>query len=715
MAISFGLTVVVFAQTPSPTPDTDDVVKITTKLVQVDVVVTDKKGAQMRDLTAADFELLQDGKPQKIVNFSYVNVDSADVSTTIVSKSPTNAKSGILPPPARLRAGDYGRIIAIVVDDGGCNASMWGINSARDGLIKFIEQTMLPTDMVAIYRTRAGSSAYQQYTSDKNVLISAAKKIRWYPAQGACGAADGSFNEAAKANTFQKIGPGGNQTITIESEAEKKVREYREDSINNNSIVGSLGVIRYALRGLDQSPGRKLMFLLSDGLAFRNRQNEVLGAREALREVTDTANRAGVVVSTFDLRGATVPGMIEARDEVLVQDDFNASKSISDQRIADGRRGQEGLATLAYETGGQFYQGSDRLERPMGEILRRETGYYLIAYEPDDGTFKSKKYNSIEVKVLKTDLKVAYRSGFVGVVDEATKPKKRTGDSELYEAIVAPLPRPGMRLRLSAYYANTLNKNDIVRSTFHIDGADITFAEESNGTKMAVLDVVAVTMNEKNEVVDEFTRTHTVKFDANTARLINERGLVYSADVPVKKSGSYTFRVAVRDGNSKVIGSASQVVTIPDLKKSGLYLSGLTITKVDPTGKFDTPTAPTAETAISLPVSPAVPAIRKFSPGSIAAYLYTIYNAKLDRTTGRPRLSAKVNFYQSGKLVAEGNSEEIDLKDQKDLTRIENFAYIKLSAASDPGDYAIQIIVTDLVDGGKNAVSSQWIDFEIGE
>ena len=215
LAISFGLTVVVFAQTPSPTPDTDDVVKITTKLVQVDVVVTDKKGAQMRDLTAADFELLQDGKPQKIVNFSYVNVDSADVSTTIVSKSPTNAKSGILPPPARLRAGDYGRIIAIVVDDGGCNASMWGINSARDGLIKFIEQTMLPTDMVAIYRTRAGSSAYQQYTSDKNVLISAAKKIRWYPAQGACGAADGSFNEAAKANTFQKIGPGGNQTITI--------------------------------------------------------------------------------------------------------------------------------------------------------------------------------------------------------------------------------------------------------------------------------------------------------------------------------------------------------------------------------------------------------------------------------------------------------------------------------------------------------------------
>ena len=60
---------------PSGTPDVDDVVKITTKLVQVDVVVTDKKGKQVRDLRPGDFELLQDGKPQQIVGMTYVSLE----------------------------------------------------------------------------------------------------------------------------------------------------------------------------------------------------------------------------------------------------------------------------------------------------------------------------------------------------------------------------------------------------------------------------------------------------------------------------------------------------------------------------------------------------------------------------------------------------------------------------------------------------------------
>ena len=700
-------------QSPTPTPDSDDVVKITTKLVQVDVIVTDKNGAQVRNLRPEDFELLQDGKPQRLVSFSYVSADPAQISTTIAAPTATKDKNAPLPPPARLKPGQSGRVIAIVVDDGGCGASLWGINSSRDGIVKFIREQMQPTDLVAIYQTRAGSSTYQQYTSDKSVLLAIANKIRYYPPQGGCGNFDGSFTEAARSNTYDKlISDGGSTTRTIETEEEKRNREYREDSIRNNQVVGTLGVIRYALRGLDQAPGRKMMFLLSDGLPFRNRRNESLSAREAMREVTDAANRAGVVVNTFDIRGANVPGMIESKDEVYVRDDFNATKAISDGRIADAARQQDGLAALAYETGGEFYQGQDLLDRPMGEILRRETGYYLLAYEPADDSFKSKKFNSIEVKVKVPDLKVGYRSGYVGVPDEAARPvKRRSADSDLYEAIAAPLPRPGFSVGLSAYFANTLYASDLVRSTFHLNGDEITFADEPNGMKKVVLDVVAVTMNEKNEVVDEFTRTHTVKFDANTAAIIKERGLVYSADVPVKKPGTYTFRVAVRDGNSRGIGSASQVVTIPDLKRSGLYLSGLTVTGVDSAGRFDTPKAPTPETAITLPTSGEIPAIRKFSPGSIVAYLYTIYNAKLEQ--GKPRVSVRVNLYQGGKLIVEGKPQEVDVSDAKDLTRIDSFSYMQLAKNTDPGDYAIQVIVTDLAAGAKGATSSQWIDFEV--
>ncbi|MEJ7623518.1 MAG: VWA domain-containing protein [Pyrinomonadaceae bacterium] len=702
----------VFSQPPTPTPDADDVVKITTKLVQVDVVVTDKKGSQVRDLRASDFELLQDGKVQKIVGFTYVAVDSKSVSNTIERTPQEKGRPSTVIPPARLAPGDVGRVIAVMVDDGACGASLWGINSSRDGVKRFINEQMLTTDMVAIYRTRAGSSTFQQYTSDKAVLMKAAEKIRWYPGQGGCGNADGSFTEAAKANTYTTTSAEGTKTITIESDAEKKSREYREDSIRNNQVVGTLGVIRYALRGLEQAPGRKLMFLLSDGLAFRSRQNETLSARDAMRDVTDAANRAGVVVNTFDLRAANVSGMIEAKDEVHVRDNFNATEPISQGRMRDARLAQEGLAVLAYDTGGEFYQGSDRLNVPMGEILRRETGYYLLAYEPGDESFKDKRFNKIEVKLNVPDLKVAYRAGFTGVVDAEAKPKRRSGDSELYEAIASPLPRPGLALRLSAWFANTPGQGSFVRSVFHVDGADLAFTDAGDGQKKAVFDVVAVAMNEKNEVVDEFTRTHTLKFDPETAKLVNRFGLVYSADVPIKKPGAYNFRMAIRDGASKLIGSASQVVEIPDLKKSPLFLSAVTISGVDAAGKFETPAESSAQNAIALPASPGVPAIRRFRRGSIVAYSYSAYNAKLDRANGQPNLTIQTNLYKDGQLVVEGQPQPVDAKGQKDLARISDFAYMRLNTSTEPGDYALQITVRDLA-GGKDAVSSQWVDFEV--
>lgn len=52
----------IYAQTPEPTPPNDDVVKISTNLIQIDVTVTDKKGNAITDLKAEDFEIYENGK-----------------------------------------------------------------------------------------------------------------------------------------------------------------------------------------------------------------------------------------------------------------------------------------------------------------------------------------------------------------------------------------------------------------------------------------------------------------------------------------------------------------------------------------------------------------------------------------------------------------------------------------------------------------------------
>ncbi len=690
----------------TPTPSTEaDVVKITTKIVQWDFIVVDKKGEQVTDLTEDEVEVLQDGKPQDLTGLSYIGPEGSPVTIRL------NKKQQVIPPPARSRGA--GRVLTFIVDDGSCNTTLSGVSSTRDGIKKFIREQMLPTDMLAIYRTRAGSSAWQQYTNDRALLLRLADKIQWRPPLGICSSLDGSDFEAAQSNTYIKRTPDGPQTRSIESEADRRIRERREDQNTSNSLVGALGVVRYVVQGLHRVPGRKVVVLFSSGLPLRDRSGLFLDAADVMRDLVDLANRASVVFNTVDARGLSVPGMIEARDEVYVEDNFNATSAITSAREEAARNLRDGLAFLAYETGGRFYTNSNDLSVPVKQVMKREAGYYLAAYEPADDTFKGKKFNKISVRIKRPGVTVYSRAGFFSRVTEmATQKKRKSDESDLYEAIAAPLPIAGLDLGLTAYFINTPSGGNAVRSFFHIEGRDIKFANDAAGTQKAVFDVVAVTLNEKNAVADEFTKSHTLRVPADAVDTIKQNGLIYSTDVPIKKPGTYTFRVAIRDSASRLIGSAGQPVDIPDLKRSDLILSGLIVSGVDADGKFLIPSGPEGDNAFAAVRTGAVPEIRRFPRGAVIAYAYTVYNAKAD-STGKAKLIVQVNLFKDGKMIVEGPKQPADLQEQADRLRIKDFGFLRLGAET--GDYALQVIVTDTLASGKKATSSQWIDLEVTE
>ena len=140
-------------QQPSPTPpaaaqdsarDDEDVVRITTKLVQVDAVVTDKDGRQITDLKPEDFEVLENGKPQEITNFSYVSTAAAaPASPESPQPAPDKDKAvrnRSLPPVpvGRLRPEQVRRAIALVVDD--LRMSAESIHSTRSALRKYVDE-----------------------------------------------------------------------------------------------------------------------------------------------------------------------------------------------------------------------------------------------------------------------------------------------------------------------------------------------------------------------------------------------------------------------------------------------------------------------------------------------------------------------------------------------------------------------------------------------
>src|SRR6185295_4568180 len=161
LVILLNLVISVSGQSPtaSPTPepqppDSDDVVRITANLVQVDVVVTDSKGSLVTDLRPEEIEIREDGKAQKITNFSFVTVAPATVNSRKPGPVDRSAPPVTVVPlsPEQVR-----RTIALVVDDLGI--SFESIGFVQKALRTFVDQQMQPGDLVAIIRTSAGMGA----------------------------------------------------------------------------------------------------------------------------------------------------------------------------------------------------------------------------------------------------------------------------------------------------------------------------------------------------------------------------------------------------------------------------------------------------------------------------------------------------------------------------------------------------------------------------
>src|SRR5829696_5863949 len=174
------------SQTPMPEAgsDEDDVVRITTNLVQFDAVVTDKQGRHVADLRPEEFEVYLDGKRQEITNFAFV---AGEPEAGRAAAPPVRKDKAAPPPPlppVPLRAGQVRRTIALVADDLG--TSFQDIAGVRRALKKFVDEQMQPGDLVAVMQTGRGLGALQQFTTDKQLLHRAIERVRWTP-QGRAG------------------------------------------------------------------------------------------------------------------------------------------------------------------------------------------------------------------------------------------------------------------------------------------------------------------------------------------------------------------------------------------------------------------------------------------------------------------------------------------------------------------------------------------------
>jgi hypothetical protein len=275
-------------------------------------------------------------------------------------------------------------------------------------------------------------------------------------------------------------------------------------------------------------------------------------------------------------------------------------------------------------------------------------------------------------------------------------------------------------LKLTSLYGHDPKEGSFMRSLLHIDPHNLTFIEEADGWRKAVLDVIAVTFGDNGRVVDQENRTYTLRVRNDTYQKVMRSGFLYTLIVPVKKAGAYQLRVAVRDSTSERIGSANQFIEVPDIGKNRLTLSGIVVTGKDPAKankasevNLADQTGGTQEGGDSEADLQASPAMRRMRNGLWLDYGYMVYNAQLDRATNRPQLESQLVLYREGKPVYTGQVRAVDPGQQVDLKHIAMGGRIQLGSDLVPGDYVLQIIITDKLAKEKYRAASQWIDFEI--
>jgi VWFA-related protein len=651
----------------------EPVVRVSLELIQVDAVVTDGTGRYVTDLTAADFELREDGKLRAITHCSYLPLAPA---------SPSPAARPVAPGRSpEMNREDARRTMAFVVDD--LSLSFESMVRVRKMLSDFVDREMQPGDVAAIVRVSAGMGVLEQLTADRRLLHTAIDRIRFslrsrgvllstMAAAGGDGPAAGGAGGAALAAAEAQL-----RSLLSKSERSREVL----------SAAGTLGALNLVLQGLRGLPGRKSVVLLSEGFSLYDEDGFYsTWLADAVGRASDAANRASVVVYALD------PSGLQTLRPTA------ASTGAAKGSAHDLEKVRAGVRTMAADTGGLFFGDTNDLGDAVGKVLRDQQGYYLIGYEPDEATFRAPRgpssYHRIALRVKRPGLRVRSRKGFYAVPDPLERPAPEDPIAQVLAAVASPFARTDVRVRLTSLYAYEKERGGYLRSLLHLDARDLTFTPGTDGSHRAELQIATLSFGADGRVLEQLVRSDGIRVVPGGMDVARRDGLVYVLDLPVKRAGAFQVRVAVRDAASGRLGRAGQLVEVPDVRKGRFALSGVVMG-----GTGDDPQAS--------------PAVRRFRPGAHVPYSFFVYNARRAAGTAQPRLEVRTSLVHDGNAVLSPPATRVESAASNDGLALGGT--LVLPAALESGPYLLEISVLDLLAKGDHRLAAGSVEFDVSQ
>lgn len=639
-------------------------IRVNVNLIQIDATVTDKKGRHLPGLTAADFEVFQNGKRQKISSALWVS-----------GRPPT------------LHPQEVHRAIAVLIDD--LSLSPSSLHYTRQALRDFVASSVEPGDLVAIYKTSAGLGILQQFTTDKRLLLANIDRVTLRTNNPTDPLA------ALQPNAMENSGDDSLSALALRMRlSEEQANRSRQDI----ATAGSLSTARFIAQGLAELPGRKSIIYFSENLQLYDQET---GPRErtatALQDLADLANRAAVVFYTIDPRGLVSFGFTAADSP-----SSNPARAVeqSMERQANVNLSKDGLSLLAEETGGIFYHNRNDIGVALKEAIEDQDGYYLLAFTPDDDTFQKSKagprYHQLKVKVNRPGVQVRYRHGFVGTSDAERLPVQT---NPVLAALLSPFRAVDVPVKLTPMFLHVNGTGSFLRNFAHVDVRPFTYRDvpaaptdpDQTPWKEASLVIAAFLFDANGVIVERASQGQTLRARGEVFTRLLARGIEQQIILLAKSPGPYQVRVAVLDAANKKTGSASQFVEIPDMAKKRLVLSGLTLNGEDHNKDH---------TAFSSP------ALRQMRPGERFFIGAFVYNAG-------PDLLMQINLYREGKLVYRSKKEPILVKaDPVSGARPIDYS-LPLSAKAAPGEYVVELAVQDPAATKQNQFAVRQLDFTV--
>jgi VWFA-related protein len=666
---------------------------VRSELVQLDVTVSDKSGRNVGGLTARDFILLEDGRPQPLSHFAVGDRAGVEETVPTTPAAPAPGAPVVPPPPSAPR----GRHVVLLVDD--LHTAQVDLPQAQIAMRKFVTEQVSVDDRVAVVTTSGSGGVFQDFTGDSAALVRAIARVRSrydpvevngrpYLTEHQAELIDRGDVEALRVATQEIL-----QTDDYLGEEMAKQQAYmqaRRMVVEIQQRSGrALSVVESVVRGLGPLTGRKIVVLVSDGFLIG------LGALEStafdVRKIADAATRSGVVLYSLDTRGLVSeppggqasfrgPGVLSAPG---MRTDLQ-SRSVEALR--------QGMNALAVDTGGFMVRNTNDLDQGLGRILRDNETYYLLAYEPSN-TARDGGFRKIQVRLRsRPELKVRTRSGYFAPDERqaaaaAQDPAARR-EREIGRALGSLFPLQDLPLELSADFIALPPAGSQAVLKIHLDLRNVPF-ERKDDRYRADLEIVGAVYDEEGKLVGDVAgeKAQLNLTAENYVGTIGE-GLNLLRSVPLSP-GQYQVRLAAREASRSLLGSASQWVEIPDLDAQPLTLSSVFLLadapmKARPEAKpGDAPERAVTDAQVG----------KVFRPGQGLHYTVQLYTSSQSRP-GPVTLQAQV--WRGAKLVGVTGKHELE-----DAPGGRKWSERISLEAFPPGEYELRVLATDPGTGAK--------------